>query len=63
MVERARGKGNLRTKTITMYCGLIATVVLKYMKRVSILILSRLQTLIILKFSEDLYIRGILKGI
>ena len=25
MVERARGKGNLRTKTITMYCVLIAT--------------------------------------
>jgi hypothetical protein len=45
MVERARGKGNLRTKTITMYCVLI------------------IYTLIILKFSEDLYIRGILKGI
>ena len=42
--ERARGKGNLRTKTITMYCCLcvIATVVLKHLKRVSILILSRL---------------------
>ena len=26
IVERARGKGNLRTKTITMYCVLIATV-------------------------------------
>jgi hypothetical protein len=46
-----------------MYCVLIATVVLKYLKRVSILILTPLKTLIILKFSEDLYIRGILKGI
>jgi hypothetical protein len=42
MVERARGKGNLRTKTITMYCVLIiATVVLKYLKRVSILIFNK----------------------
>ena len=42
MVERARGKGNLRTKTITMYCVLIiATVVLKYLKRVTILIFNK----------------------
>ena len=66
MVERARGKGNLRTKTITMYCVLlIATVVLKIPEKS---LNSNIKSVINLDNIKvfrrfNLYIRGILKGI
>jgi hypothetical protein len=65
MVERARGKGNLRTKTITMYCVLIiATVVLKYLKRVSILILKSVMNLDNIKvFRRFVYQRNIKRNL
>ena len=66
MVERARGKGNLRTETITMYCVLlIATVVLKIPEKS---LNSNIKSVINLDNIKvfrrfNLYIRGILKGI
>ena len=60
MVERARGKGNLRTKTITMYC-----VVLKIPEKS---LNSNIKSVINLDNIKvfrrfNLYIRGTLKGI
>ena len=63
MVERARGKGKFKNKNNTMYCVLIATVVLKYLKSLNSNIKSVINLDNIKVFRRFVYQRNIKRNL